>query len=169
MTLQNFNLYTSNDLPYASYPIQTMDKVKGDPKEKSKLQKAEIKAHRILFRAKAVFPFDLFPDEIVIDENKVDLVYGIFFFSRQVISVSINDLNGAISVTNLFFGSLQLEIRGYDHNPLPIRYLWNHEAERARRIINGLVACWKQQIDTSSLNLKSALAKIENIGSALQS
>ena len=73
-----------------------------------------------------------------------------------------------MSMSNLFFGSLELEVRGYVKNPVPIKYLWSHEAERARRIINGLVACSKQGIDTSSFNLKSAQDKIENIGSTRQ-
>ena len=31
------------------------------------------------FSAKSVFPFDLFPDEIRIDENKVDIIHSQFF------------------------------------------------------------------------------------------
>lgn len=162
MTPQNINLYSQPRYPFDRVTKNTEKKTK----DESKLDQTEIGAHRILFRARTVFPFDLFPDEIVIDENKVDLVYGVFFWSRQVVSVSINDLNGAISMTNIFFGSLELEVRGYDRNPIPIKYLWNKDANRARRIVNGLVACVKQGVDTSNLNLKSAKDKIEDIGSA---
>lgn len=158
----SINIYTNSN-SYRQFGINS-----NRNKNNEKLQKTAIGSHRILFKARSVFPFDFFPDEVVIDENKVDLVYGIFFYTRQVISVSINDLNGAMSVSNMLFGSLELEIRGYDRNPLPITYLWNHDAERARRIINGLVACVKQGVDTSTLNLKFAQDKIENIGSTRQ-
>lgn len=144
-----------------SSPITNEEK-----KARSDLQKTNLGAHRILFRAKSVFPFDLFPDVVVIDENKVDFVYGIFFYSSQVFSVSIRNINGAMSSTNLFFGSLEIEVSGYNKNPDPVTYLLKSDAAKARRIINGLVTCYKQGIDTTVLNLQAAKDKVEEIGKA---
>src|SRR5687768_6675998 len=30
---------------------------------------------RVLFQAKSIFPFDFFPDELVVDENKISFIY----------------------------------------------------------------------------------------------
>ncbi len=125
-------------------------------------------AHRVLFRARTVFPFDFFPDEIVIDENKIDMIYGIFFFSTEVFSISVKNIYGAMSITNLFFGSLEVEVSGYNKNPDPMKYLWGKDAAKARRIINGLVCCYKQGINTSVMDIKAAKVRVEEIGKALE-
>lgn len=38
-------------------------------------------SQRTVFRCHTVFPFTLFPDTIVVDQNKVDIIYGKLFFS----------------------------------------------------------------------------------------
>lgn len=121
-------------------------------------------SRRVLFRAKGVFPFDFFPDEIVIDENKVDIIHGIFFYSRDVFSVPFSRITGAASTTGLFFGSIHLELDGYAKDPSPVTFLFNRDAAKARRIINGLVAANRQNIDLSKLPLSELIHKIEEIG-----
>ena len=46
--------------------------IKDVKKETVKFNDTVKASRRILFRAKTVFPFDLFLDEIVIDENKLN-------------------------------------------------------------------------------------------------
>ena len=91
--------------------------IKDVKKETVKFNDTVKASRRILFRAKTVFPFDLFLDEIVIDENKVDIIYGIFFYSREVFSIPYRQINGVSSTTGIFFGGLQIEIEGFNKNP----------------------------------------------------
>ena len=123
-------------------------------------------SHRILYDCRTVFPFDLFPDRIIIDENKVDLIYGIFFFTNQVFTIPIKNINGATSTTGIFFGSLDIEIMGYNVNPESVRYLHNNDAIALRRVINGLVIAYKEGIVLSKLPLDKAKNQIEEIGRA---
>ncbi len=123
-------------------------------------------SRRILFQAQNVFPLDFFPDKIIIDENKIDIVYGLFFFSQEVFSIPYNRLSGATSSVGLFFGSLSIEIQGYEQNPPVLSKLWRQDAIRARRLLNGLVTAHRQGIDLSKLDLTQVMNLVEEIGSA---
>ena len=106
----------------------------------------------ISFSAKSVFPFDLFPDEIIINENEVDIIYAQFFMGKEVFSIPIKNINSVSSMTNGIFGSLSIEVIGFHKDPEPIYYLWSNDAEKARRIINNLVCSNKQQPSINSLS-----------------
>ncbi len=123
-------------------------------------------SRRILLEAKNVFPFDLFTDKIIIDENKVDIIYGIFFYSKEVFSIPYNRISQATSTIGLFFGSITLEIQGYEQNPSVLKWLWRSDAIRARRMINGLVTAHQQGIDLTKLDLTGVKHLVEEIGTA---
>ncbi len=124
------------------------------------------KSHQTLLKIKTMFPFTLFPDRVLIDQYKVDIIYGIFFFSEQVFTVPIKNVNGASVSTDLFFGRLLIEINGYNENPTAVKFLRKQDAIRARRIITGLVACDKEGIDLSPLSYEQVVHKVEEIGRA---
>lgn len=134
--------------------------------EEEKFEEVAQRAQRTIFATRSVFPFDLFPDEIVIDENKVDISMGIFFGSREVYSIPLQNINGARSHSSIIFAGISIEIEGYNKNPPHIQYLWKKDAITARRIINGLVTAIKQNIDLSQLDLKSLREKLVEIGRA---
>ncbi len=59
------------------------------------------KSTRVLFRAKTVFPFKFFTDYVIIDENKVNLIHTIFFFSIEVQSILIHHIKDVIADTDI--------------------------------------------------------------------
>ncbi len=123
-------------------------------------------SRRVLFSSSNVFPFDFFPDKIIIDENKVDMVFGLFFFSQEVFSIPYNRISSASSSVGLFFGTLTVEIQGFEQNPPMLTKLWKQDAIKARRIINGLVTANRQGIDLSKLDLTNVSDLVEEIGTA---
>lgn len=134
--------------------------------ETQKIDRVIEKTGRKLFEISSVFPFDFFPDKIVIDENKVSLIFGIFFFSEQVFPIFIKDIKNVTVSSSILFASLTFELTGYEKNPQKIKYLWIPGAMRARRIITGLVACHAEKIDTTKLSESKLLEKVEEIGRA---
>ncbi len=140
--------------------------ITGKRDEVEKLEETLEGSHNILFRCKSVFPFDFFPDEVIIDENKIDVRHGLFFASTQTTSIPYKNIVKASSITGLFFATLQIEMEIYVQQPDPIHYLWRHDAIKARRIINGLVAAYKQGIDFRKINMRGAAGEIEEIGKA---
>lgn len=140
--------------------------IKETREELSKIKNTITASHRILYDCKTVFPFDIYPDRIIIDENKVDIIYGLFAYSSHVFSIPLKNISGARSTTTLFFGDLDIDITGFETNPDTIKHLKKKDAVRLRRIINGLVITFKEGIDISKLPLEEAKKQIEEIGRA---
>ncbi len=140
--------------------------VTGKQSEVEKLEQTLEGSHNILFKCKTVFPFTLFPDEIIIDENKVDVRHGLFFMSKLTTSIPYENIVKATTTTGLFFATLQIEMEIFVQQPEPINYLWRQDAIKARRIINGMVSAYKQGIDFRKLDMKKATDEFEEIGRA---
>jgi len=45
-----------------------------------------------LFTCKSIWPLDLFPDTITLDEKKLTITHRTFFWSQQVITIQLPDL-----------------------------------------------------------------------------
>lgn len=136
--------------------------------ENAKLDKLITRTNQNILTIHSVFPFDLFPDTIHIDENKVEIIHRPFFFEEQIFPILISRITSAKITTNPFFATLKLEIRGYETNPEAVRMLWYKDAIKAKRIITGLIACSQENIDLSAVNINEAAQKIEKIGKALE-
>lgn len=133
---------------------------------RDKLDHLVKRAGRILFKCSSVFPFDFFPDTICVDENKVDIVYRNFFYSEETISILIKNLHFVIADCSIFFCTLQIDVKGFEQDPLPVKYLWKKDALQARRIITGLIACENEGIDLSQFDLPELKEKVIKIGIA---
>lgn len=133
-----------------------------------KLDSLVEQSRRVLFTTRTIFPFDFFPDIIQIDENKVDIIERIFFFSEQVFPIAITDIRNVTVTTDLLFASLTIEIRGYETNPGQIKFLQKYAAAKIRRLIFGLMQCKKQDIDLTSIPVKELVPKLEQIGAAVK-
>ncbi len=66
------------------------------------------KSEKILFKSSAVFPFDFFPDEILIDENQVRIVIRRFFLAEQIETILIKDIQWVMVETAPLFGTLTI-------------------------------------------------------------
>lgn len=113
-----------------------------------------------------IFPFDFFPDKIIISKTKVDLIYGVFFFSDQVLSMMIRDIKNVKLMTGILFAGLSFELQGYEVNPPKIKFLSIAQAMKARRIIEGLIACEAKGVDLSSFTTLQLEEKLEELGRA---
>lgn len=119
-----------------------------------------------LYRAKAVFPFDFFPDEISVESTQVNLIDKQFFYTETVHSLPIKNITDVILDMSPFFGSLTLVDISYVQNTISISHLKKSEAKRARRIIQGLMILSKENIDLSRYNSRDLLSKVEELGTA---
>lgn len=119
---------------------------------------------RVLFRASNVFPFDLFPDVIEVTDTEVQLIYGLLFYSKQVVHMPFKELLNVKLSTNLFFGRLSFEIKGYENNPPAVNYLSRANAVKANAIISGLILCGMNNIDTLQYTPEELLDHLVSIG-----
>lgn len=146
------------DKPDASERQQTV-------KEHSKKFKMLFeKRDKILIKIKTVFPFKLFTDIIIVDENKVDIIEGIFFFSEKIKSIPISNIQDVEVETSIFFAVIKILQVGYMEEWIIIRYLWKNDAKRTRDIISGLLIGNNNGIDFTKVKTKNLAKEIENLG-----
>lgn len=122
--------------------------------------------HRNLYRISTVFPFKIFPTEIVVSENSIDLIYHYFFFSQQTFPMLTKDIRNVKSSHSLFFSAVEFEVTGFEKNPPRIRWLPHDAAITIKRLVMGLLICQQKKIDLSVVDTSQIVDKIIEIGSA---
>ena len=121
------------------------------------------KSQQIIFEAKAVFPFEFFPDRITICANRVTITRR-GLMSKDEFPMQIENLTGARIYTSLMFASLHIETFGYRETPEPIKYLKLKDAKIARRYILALIECKKSNLDLSHYTVDELRYKLRKIG-----
>lgn len=131
------NSYLSNSQPKFIYspPILTANAV---PQ----------KSNKTIFTISSVFPFDLFPDTLTIQENKVKIIFHHFPLSYQIHAVLLRDITDVVVDTHLFLSTLTMIDSSNYRFPieLTIRNLQIDDALQARDIIQDMVAAQRQRI-----------------------
>lgn len=147
-------------------PIKLPGIFKVDKKHSEEIDKITTMTEDRLFELSSVFPFDLFPNKIIIGQKQVMLIYRQFFFTSQVYNFLIQDILTPVVSSSVFFSTLRIELGpgGFHQNPPSIKYLKKNEALKARRMIMGLIICMKEKIDLSGLSSREIAEKTEEIG-----
>lgn len=93
-----------------------------------------------IMRIRSVFPFDLFPNTIILQKNKIDIIHRPFFYTKQVFTVFINDIRTVKINSGPFFASLSFELKGMvdEQNPEPIHFLRKKSAQKLRKLALNL-------------------------------
>ncbi|HVF69064.1 MAG TPA: hypothetical protein VNA13_00715 [Xanthomonadales bacterium] len=155
------------------------EKKADESEDKSKSRQNEIKetkkdldilvsrTEKILLSAKAIFPFDFFPNTITIDANKVNIKIKTFFFTETITSILIKEIMDVRVEVSLFMGKLIID---YGPHPLKISTvyvptLWKSDALRAKEIIEGMLVIYRaENIDTTKLKPEETLEAIKEVG-----
>lgn len=130
-----------------------------------KLNKLIDGSESILLKASSVFPFDFFPDELVIDKHKVCIIAKEFFLAQDIHSIMIDLIKDVEVETSVFFGTLKVVPDGYPAQPVCIRYLRKEDALKAQRIIQGLMVSNKQGVKVEEIQDENLCEKVEKVGS----
>jgi hypothetical protein len=144
-------------------------KAKIEHKDESYLELTELVTNSvILFKARAVFPFSFFPNEIIIDKDKVSIVTQSFFASDRHQSLLIKNIADCYVDTSIFFGSVNISDKYYEDNIISINYLKKRDAVAARNIIQGLALCQEKEVDISEIKPADLLPYLIEIGKATE-
>lgn len=121
----------------------------------------------MLFKCQTLFPFDPFPNTLIVDYNKVDIIYRHFFSTSETVSIPISRLNH-VSVDSAFFlSTLKVEVKGMDKNPPPLMFLKTDDAHLAKNLLLGLMGAYASGIDLSRLAGQDVIDKLVKIGRAI--
>ncbi len=141
------------------------EEIKEREKAKEKLNQLLDRSNDVLYELSSVFPFDFFPDKIIIDTSKVTIIANMFFFSGEVHTVLIKNVRDVVVEMSILFATLKMTVFDYKTDSIKICYLKRSEAMKARRIILGLMAISKEGVDLSKLTKEDAVVdKIEKLG-----
>lgn len=124
------------------------------------------KSGNTLLAVSSVFPFDIFPDVITIDENKVNVIHRNSWFSENVHSALIEDISEVTVEKNFFLATLKISDSNNVRFPmeLVIRKLRVKDALLARKLIEGLILVHRQRIDLSKIDINTVINEIGKIG-----
>lgn len=133
-------------------------------KEKEKLKNLMVGTQKLILRIKSAIPFELFPDEISIDINKVNFVFRHFMAGEQSHSFDLDEIVGVEADTAPFFASLNFTFKSTQNPPITIKFLKKKEAVLMRRLIDGLKIAKKNNIDLSKLDNETIVNQISQLG-----
>jgi hypothetical protein len=139
------------------------DIVKEQTKQHEMVEDIINKSNRVLLHVKAVFPFDLFPNELIIDLAKVTFVMKEFFGSGTMEAVYVKDIADVIVETGPVFSTLRIVDISFGANKHFIHYLKKKDAFRARELIEGLITASKEGLDLTKLEAGDVISAITKL------
>ena len=144
---------------------KSKEKLRGDnSKLYSKLKNLRKSSEDKLLSVDAVFPFDPFPDRIVIDRAKVTVIKRNFFFSEQKSSISTEDLLNVEMGLGPFFGTIKLHSRFFVDGHLEVKFLLRKDARLVERILQAIVIARQHGIDVAKIPKEDLLSELHKIG-----
>jgi hypothetical protein len=108
-------------------------------------------ANEVLFAAKTVFPFTIFPTTIVIDRNQVNIKDSVFLGVHNFHTFLLRDINNIQVTKGILFSMVHFEVNGYEHAIPDVNYLRNSEAEQIKKIIDAIHIAQASQVDITQL------------------
>lgn len=119
-------------------------------------------SNRILLKVSSVFPWDLFPNSIIVEETRLTIIHR-QLFSSQVHSVNIKDISNIFIDTSILFAQLTIVSDTYIENQIIINRLWKKEAILIRRLIEGLRMFVAKDIDTTAYKVEELVNKLKEL------
>lgn len=135
-------------------------------KQKETINSLAQKSNRILFKVSTFFPFDLFRDDVIVDENKLTVITREFFLSERVHSMRIETIAEIFVDVGPIFATIEIVEKDVPNSKIRVRYILKKDAMKLRKIVQGLILAKEKKIDLSVLDNKELLEKIEEIGRA---
>lgn len=118
------------------------------------------KSNRRIISISSLFPWDLFPNTIEVEESRVTIIFRQFLAS-QTHSVDIKDISNVFIQSSPFFATLQIVSRTFAQNDITIGHLNAANADRVQMVIEGLRTFTEHSIDTSNYEISELIEKIE--------
>lgn len=136
-----------------------------DVSEKQNMDNLVEKTAEPLLHIRSVFPFTIFIDTVTIDRTKVLIVYREFFYQRTEFPIYIADLKSVKVEAGPLFATISFEIEGYEQNPAPISYIPRSKAFELRKLLTGLIAATRDEVETAEIPVDTLKKKAKRIGS----
>jgi hypothetical protein len=134
------------------------------PTNEEKLVDVTVGAHDILFSAKTVFPFVIFPDSISMDRQQLTLVHRSFFSTANTISVRIEDVLNVETNVGPFFGSIHIFSKFFTNDIKSISFLSRINVLKIQRLVQGYMIAHHRKIDCSTIEKNQLIILLNDLG-----
>jgi hypothetical protein len=150
---------------------RVQEKTRDEETAKTKSRNLVTREEIILLKATTVFPFDFFPDTIVIDTAKIHIVNKEFFATERVTTINFKDIVDVWAEKSLFLGNLIIlylpkqETMGM-LKPLQhrINLLKEKDAMDAKNILKRMLILRREEVDLTQLSPQELKDMLEKIG-----
>jgi hypothetical protein len=132
--------------------------------DKEKMLSLAKASNSILFKATTVFPFNFFPDTIIIDKTKITIIERLFFYHQDIRSYAIEDILNVEVGTSIFFSTLTCLTRYDNRKVFALRYLRKKDASFAKKLIQGLIIAKREGVHIEELSKEEIMTHGEVIG-----
>lgn len=112
----------------------------------------------------AVFPFQLFPDTITVDRQKISIIRRQFFWMADTSVAKIGDIINVEASVGPFFGSVKIFSRYLSDNHYQMSNLTRGNARRLQQILQGLLIAHEKGIDTSLIPKNELITLLLELG-----
>lgn len=119
-------------------------------------------SNRILVEVSSIFPWDLFPTSIIVEETRLTIIHR-QLFSSQAYSVDIKNISNIFINTSILFAQLVIVSDTFAKNQIAVDRLWKKDAIFIRRIIEGLRMFVSKDIDTTGYGRKELIDKLREL------
>ena len=145
---------------------QAKETAKVEQIAEEKMEALSQKKDIVLFQANSYFPFDPFPDTIVIDTSKVSIIHREFLASEEVITMLLKEITDVSLESSLFLANLKFS---YAHNPIKplstyIYKLKRADAITAKDILEGILVVHREGVDLSKISPETIVTFVKNLG-----
>lgn len=130
-----------------------------------KLEAVVRESHTLLAKAHAVFPFQLFPDQLNIDRHKLTIVHRQFFGMEQTVSVPIENIKNVEADFGPFFGSITITSDLFVNNTQTVHFLWRDDAKRIQKLLQGAIVAQREGIDLNKVGIEQLQDLLIDLGS----
>lgn len=127
------------------------NKQKSGKKAEEIIHKEIYKAQEIVFRCKTRFPFDIFPDIISLDTEKITVQSSYFFLIGEAKTYEITTIKTIITDDAFFFSTVSLY---GDDEKKPLLFLKNLSHTNARMLydlIRGILQAKKSNVELNDI------------------
>lgn len=117
-----------------------------------------------IYRVQSFFPFDLFPDEIIVNQTEVSVILKHFFGSDRRYALNLKSISDVMVDSTPFFSTIKIVNKDYIENTVEVKFLKKDEALKMRKIIQGLIIANTRDIDLTKLTKEQIIEKTEKLG-----
>ncbi|MDP2671038.1 MAG: hypothetical protein Q8P13_01075 [bacterium] len=112
-------------------------------------KKIDPKDANLVFKVRAVFPFQLFPDELIVYKNKITLVTRLGPQMNSLRDMHFHDIAQVEADCGPIFGHIHVVPKLRTEEPMIITRLTRKEALKARQIIEEMIEKNYREEDTN--------------------